>query len=418
MTTEEIRGLSGKLSRFLGQFEDCFATYRGHAHLRTYVEGQLGPLPRKSVEPIADAAGIPSRTLQEFLGLHRWNEGAVRDRLQRYLARTQPGPEAIVIVDETSFPKRGTATACVQRQYCGATGKVDNCVVAVHTVYAQGDFHTLLDATLYLPETTWADPARRAQAGIAADAAYQPLHALALAQLARARTNRVPMAWVTADERYGEVPAFLAQLEAWGVGYVVEVPSGVTGWLQAPEVWASREAAGAAGAGLRTFPRVATDTPAPQPVAALRRAHAFGRQSWTPYRVKDTEKGPEVWEVRTHAFWQHREGTASPPLQLLVVRHVLDGTEKTFLAWSPVAAPVETLLRVAFTRWRVERAFEDAKGELGLDHFEVRGYRAITRHLVASAVSYAFLATQRARLGGKNPGADDLPAPDGLRPRA
>jgi len=418
MKTEEVGALSGKLSRFIGQFGRFFATWKGREHFRVYIEGQLGPLERKSIEPIADAAGVPSRLLQGFLSVLTWDEGAIRDKVQEIVKRKYAGKEGVLIIDETSVAKKGTETACVQRQYCGATGKVDNCVVMVDTAFASGGFHTLIDANLYLPKSWDEDAQKREKAGIPSGVVYRPMHEIAVEQVDRALANGVPAQWVTADERYAEVPAFIAALEERGLGYVVEVPTKMTGWTRLPEIWETREAAGEAGAGLRAFPRMATSAPDAQTVVDLAKSSAFTKQAWTPYHVKETLKGPEVWEVRAHPFFHHRDGMPSRELTLIVARHVLDNTTKYFLGHGPASTPIETFLRIAFNRWRVERCFEDSKGEIGMDHFEVRGWRSIHRHLILSMVSHLFLAEQKERLRGEKPESDGLPAPDGHAMRA
>lgn len=418
MKTEEVAALGGKLSRFVGQFGRFFATWKGREHFRVYVEGQLGPLERKSIEPIADAAGVPSRLLQGFLSVLTWDEAAIRDKIQEIVKRKYAAEEGVLIIDESSYAKKGTETACVQRQYCGATGKVDNCVVSVHTAFASGGFHTLIDVDLYLPKSWDEDAKKLKKAGIPRDVVYRPMHEIALEQVDRALANSVPAKWVTADERYAEVPAFIAALEDRGLGYVVEVPTKMTGWTLRPEVWETREAAGEAGAGLRAFPRVATSAPDPKTVVDLAKSSAFTKQAWTPYHVKETLKGPEVWEVRSHPFFHHRDGMPSRELTLIVAHHVLDNTTKYFLGHGPAGTPIETFLRVAFCRWRVERCFEDSKGEIGMDHFEVRGWRSIRRHLVLSMVSHLFLAEQKERLRGEKSEGNGLSAPDGHAMRA
>ncbi len=181
------------MTDYLKEFDDCFGRVTTRRHLDTYVEGQPSDLRRKSVKPIADAAGTPTRTLQEFLGLFRWDESAVRDRLQERVARRHGHPEAVGILDETSFPRKGTQTACVQWQHCGATGKTDNCVVSVHLGYATpgDDFHTLLDGELYLPRQTWhQDRARCRAAGIPDEGVYRPKRQTALAEQSR-KASRV-----------------------------------------------------------------------------------------------------------------------------------------------------------------------------------------------------------------------------------
>ena len=403
MTPEQIERLRPRLDAFLGELAPHFVTRNARAHLRTYVEGQLGPLERKSIEPIADAAGVSSRNLQEFLSLLTGDEDGVRDEIQRRVAREHRGEENIGLVDETSFAKKGTETACVQRQYCGATGKVDNCVVSVHLGFASGEFHTLLDSTLYVPKESWADnPRRRKKVGIPKEVVYKPLHEIALDQIERARMNGVPLDWIVADERYGEVPEFLETLEGWGFGYVIEVPSGMTGWTQRPP----RESA--------EGDRVASDAPAPRSIREIvEHSHAVRKAPAVAYRVKDTLKGPEVWEVKEVEFFQHRRGRCSPRLRLLIAINVLDGTRKTFVSNAPRSVALETLLRVAFSRWRIERCFEDSKGEVGLDHFEVRRYGSIRRHLTVSMVSHLFLAEEADRLRGKKCGRDGVPGQAG-----
>ena len=144
MDAQTVMEIRPALTTYLHEFEGCFANVRSQRHLETYVAGQLSDLERKSIEPMADAAGVAPRTLQEFLSLARWDEAAARQRLQRRVARRHSHPHSIGVIDETSFVKKGNQTACVQRQHCGAVGKTENCVVSVHLGYAVGDFHTLL----------------------------------------------------------------------------------------------------------------------------------------------------------------------------------------------------------------------------------------------------------------------------------
>jgi SRSO17 transposase len=241
---------------------------------------------------------------------------------------------------------------------------------------------------------------------------YRPLHEIALEQIRHAKANGVPLEWICADERYGMVPAFLEGVEKEGLSYVVEVPKGVTGWTACPEVWRDREHAPPEGQSLRTFPRVATHAPSPKSIEEIAcHGRAIRKQPWVAFHLKETLKGPEVWEVKSCSFFHHRDGRASQRLRLVVARHVLDGTTKYFLAHAPADTPIETLLRVAFTRWRVERCFEDEKGRIGMDHFEVRRYGSIKRHLMLSMVSHLFLAEQHERMRGEKPLPHDLPSP-------
>src|SRR5229473_3074214 len=149
MDAKELRKLRPELDRFLGRFHDCFSNGKTRQHLPLYVSGQLSDLDRKSVEPIALRAGLPPRTLQEFLSLLSWDELRMRDRVQRIIASEHAGPNTVGLMDETSVVKKGTKTPGVQRQWCGHVGKVENCMVTVHLGYARDSFQCLLDGELF-----------------------------------------------------------------------------------------------------------------------------------------------------------------------------------------------------------------------------------------------------------------------------
>jgi len=225
MNVGDLRKMMPALGRFVRKFDSCIKTRPGRKHFRTYVLGQLGPLERKSVEPIALEAGVAPRTLQEFLSIHSWDEAAVGRRLRALIRRKHGEESAIGVIDETSFAKQGTKTAGVQRQHCGSTGKTDNCVVTVHLGYVTPDFHALLDGELYLPQSWTEDPDRRLEAGIPAEVVFKPKWRIALELLERSLAEKVPLRWVTADEEYGRVGEFRDRVAGWGLCYVVEIPS-------------------------------------------------------------------------------------------------------------------------------------------------------------------------------------------------
>ncbi len=236
MDAAEIRGLKSKLLKYLREYGDCFGRSDTRGHLATYVEGQLSGLDRKSVEPIALAAGVAPRTLQQFLNFLEWDQEQLIDTLQWRVARDHTSDRSIGLIDETSCPKKGDKTPGVQRQWCGATGKQDNCVTTVHLGYAVDDFHGLLDSELFLPES-WAEDRPRCRVAHIPDAmVYRPKWQIALELYDHARTNGVTFRYLTFDEGYGGKPEFLRQLAAREQLYVAEVPRTFTGWLNAPYV--------------------------------------------------------------------------------------------------------------------------------------------------------------------------------------
>jgi len=416
MNADTILRIKPALTAYLHEFDDCFGRATARRHLDTYVLGQLSDLARKSVEPMADAAGTPPRTLQEFLGLYRWDEAAMRDRLQQLVARRHAHPDSVGILDETSFVKKGRHTAGVQRQHCGAVGKTENCVVSVHLGYATPDFHTLLDGELYLPEKTWhEDRPRCRRAGIPNVVVYRPKWQIGLEQLLRARGNGLRLAWLTFDEGYGGKPPFLRALNTLGQDYIGEVPANFTLWTKLPTVLYREHACDRRGRPPR-LPRLKRKN---NPRVEVQNVAAYSpllrRQRWEVYHVKDGHKGPMVWQTKRLTVWLPDEhGLPTAPHQLLVARSVLEPQVlKYFLSNAPERAPTETLLLVAFSRWKIERLFEDGKGELGLDHFEVRQFQSIQRHLILSCLSYLFLAEFHQRERGEKPGVDGGPGPHG-----
>jgi SRSO17 transposase len=416
MDAQTILEIKPRLTTYLHEFDGCFANVGSQRHLATYVAGQLSDLQRKSIEPMADAAGVPPRTLQEFLSLARWDEAAARQRLQRRVARRHSHPHSIGVIDETSFVKKGNQTACVQRQHCGAVGKTENCVVSVHLGYAVGDFHTLLDGEPYLPEETWHNNRPRCRAaGIPDEVVYRSKWQMALEQYRRAVSHGVRFAWLTFDEGYGGKPPFLRELDGCGQNYVAEIPVSFVGWTVPPAVLQRALPRDRRRGCPRKFPRLKVKhTPACEVRDLLKYSPIVRRVAWVAYHVKDGEKGPMVWEAKCVPFWiKDQNGLPVGPYHLLIARSALDPTAvKFFLSNAPASTAVEVLLLVAFSRWRIERMFEDSQGQLGLDHFEVRRYGSLCRHLLLTCVSYLFLAEfcQRQK---KRSATDGVPGADG-----
>jgi SRSO17 transposase len=422
MDAEAVLALKPALTRYLAEFAPCMGKRSNHGHLATYIAGQLGPLERKSIEPIALAAGTPPRTLQEFLEMFKWDHRALRDKHQRRVARVHghgpAGEAAIGLIDETSFVKKGTRTACVQRQYCGAAGKVENRVVSVHLGYATPDYFTLLDGEPYLPEETWHNnPERRRMAEVPEGLAFRCKCRIALDQVRRAIGNGVRLAWLVFDEGYAGKPWFLHELDALAQKYVGEVPRSFRVWTTEPRVRARSHPCDAQAGGVRgrggARPLMVQTNPTAQVENILAFSPILRQAPWTLYRVMDSTTGPMLWEAKAIPVWLEKEdGLPTRPHHLIVARSVLNKAEiKFFISNAPEHTPVEDLLFVAFSRWRIERLFEDAKGELGMDHFEVRKYASVHRHLILSCLSHAFLAEFKELHAPKSPRADGGPGP-------
>jgi SRSO17 transposase len=404
MTEEQILALGPALADFLDRFLFCCGYTQTFAHLGTYCRGLLSDLPRKSVEPIALAAGVPVRTLQEFLRDHAWDHRRVTDLLAAHVADALAGlPDegglgAVGLVDETGIVKKGDQTPGVQRQHCGEVGKQENCVVTVHLGVCKGRYKTLLDADLYLPQSWDADRGRCRAAGIPDEVVYRPKWQIALAQWDRAKANGLRFGWLTFDEGYGDKPGFVEGLAGRGQRFVGEVPRSLA-------VFAAR----------------------PRPGQAARRAdelvrHSprFTAQPWRTFRLARQTLGPQAWQAKAARVWLSVGGRPSErPYWLVWARNERTAEEKYFVGHAAASARLGKLLRVGFCRWNVEHGLRLSKTELGLRHYEGRHYLGLMRHQALCLLMLSFVADQAGRLRGEKPGGDrraGVPGPErGLR---
>jgi SRSO17 transposase len=397
MTAEQIAALGPAFTLFTQSFARCFSRRETRGHLATYARGLMSDLPRKSVEPIALAGGTAVRTLQEFLTHHTWDHARMRDQLQRRVVRDhRPAPGAprhklgvIGLIDETGTPKKGDKTPGVQRQWCGRTGKVDNCVVTVHLAYLYGDFKTLIDSDLFLPKNTWnADRERCREAHIPDDVVYRPKSEIALEEYRRAVANGLRFDWLTFDEWYGSKPQFLAELERLGQHYVAEVPANTRCWPTLPKYRSG-----------------------PKPFAAKRVDHAarysplFQRKQWKTITIRRQTLPSQSWRVKAAPVHLARDGVPTDRTYWLIVAQNADtGEVKYFLSNAPPRTALQTLLDVAFTRAHVEHVFRVAQSEIGFSHFEGRSYIGLMRHMILCQLVMTFVAQQTDRWRGEKPG--------------
>jgi SRSO17 transposase len=398
MDVAKIRRVGRGLEAYLAEFSDCFGRCDTESYLEVYVEGQHSDLQRKSAEPIALRAGIAPRSLQAFLGFLSWDEQRMIDRVQEIVARDHSHPYAIGLIDETGSPKKGEHTAGVQRQWCGSLGKVDNCVVSVHLGYTAGRFHSLLDSDLFLPKSWADDPARRREVGIPDEVTHRSKPQIALTQIQRALRNGIRVAAWTFDEHYGQSYAFLDGLDALGQTYVAEVPCDFHGWVVPPKILYRATPQEMRKRGRkRTFPRLAkTATKTSEVRSALKHSPSFAKQSWTPIHIKDGEKGPMVREVKQISFRMQRDGLPTRAHWLIAARNPEEPEDvKFFVSNAGAGCPLEWLVYVAYSRWPIEQCFKEEKDELGFDHFEVRGWQSIHRHMAITQVSHLYLNKMR-----------------------
>jgi SRSO17 transposase len=381
-----------------------------HEPLRAYVTGLCLPGERKSVEPMAarvDPRHVRSRhqSMHHFIADAPWEAAAVlRVARARVLsAMVRHGPVAAWIVDDTGFPKKGQHSVGVARQYCGVLGKQDNCQVAVSVSVANAAVSLPVAYQLYLPESWASDRRRRRAAGVPDHITFQPKWQIALGQIQAVQAEGVPPAPVLADAGYGDTTAFREALTTAGVAYVVGVKKETTAWPpgeapRPPKRWKGR------GRPPTHVRRTVTHTP--QSLKQL--AVALPPTAWRTVTWREGTRGAMRSRfARLRVRPAHRDEARTQPRaeEWLLIEWPRGDAEPTkyWLSTLPATIAIADLGRLAKLRWRIERDYQELKDELGLDHFEGRGWRGFHHHGALCIAAYAFLAAERARLSPPEP---------------
>jgi SRSO17 transposase len=332
--TRELDALAARIAPRFGRAEP-------RRRALAYLRGLLAPLERKNGWQLAEAAGDATPDgVQDFLSRMRWDADAVRDDLRAYVVEHLGDPDAVLVLDESGFLKKGDKSAGVQRQYSGTAGRIENCQVGVFLGYASRHGRALIDRALYLPERWIGDPARCAAVG-------------------------VPFAWVAGDSVYGADHRIRRRLEARGRGYVLAVTSGQRLGFVPVENWLAK----------------------------------VPPEGWRRLSAGEGAKGPRFYDW---AYLPYRGAAPGWRMGLLIRRSPAKPDDLAYhLTHAPEGTTLAELVRVAGTRWTIESCFEAAKGEVGLDEYEVRSWTGWHRHVTLAMLAHAYLAVLRqAALGG------------------
>src|SRR5215208_5677407 len=360
----EAHRWADQLDDLVARIAPRFSRVEPRRRARAYLQGLLAPLERKNGWHLAEAAGDASPDgVQDFLARMHWDADAVRDDLRAYVVEHLGDPDAVLVLDETGFLKKGTKSVGVARQYSGTAGRIENCQIGVFLAYASPRGRAFLDRALYLPKVWAEDMARREAAGVPQDVRFATKGELAQAMLARAFAAEVPAAWVTGDEIYGNDGGLRRWLEAQNRPYVLAVARSHAVWQDGVQV------------------RV--DTLVEQ----------IPEAGWQRIDIGAGSKGPRRYDWACGRLpYATEEGWAQ---WLLLRRAVSCPAEVAFYrAFAPHDVTVEALARVAGTRWVIEEGFQRAK-EVGLDQYEVRRWEGWHRHITLCLLAQAFLEVTR-----------------------
>ena len=401
LTEAEVAGLADALVAFHAQFHACFGRIEHRRLGLAYLSGLLSTSPAKSVEPIAlaflDADAV--RPLQRFMKSYGWDDAAMAATHQALLAETLAAPDAMLTVDSCEFPKKGTESVGVARQYCGARGKVDNCQSGVFVGYTSENGYGLVASRLYLP-ASWCTPEqaeRRADTWVPEGVTFQTKPQIAQALLAQlAQTQQFPAAWLGCDAVFGSDWAFLDAVPP-GTCYFASVRSTTPVFRTPPRVGVPRSR----GRGRTpTQPRVTRGRA--QTVGTIAASPAC---PWTPVVLAEGAKGPIRAEVAALRVTPAVGGLPRATPVWLFLRRLEDGQIKYAFSNAPADTPLAALCRAATLRWPIEQCFQDGKGQVGMDHYEHRSWPAWHRHMLYVCVALHFLLRLRLQFK-KNAGLD------------
>ena len=344
-----------------------------------YLKGLLSPVERKNGWQLAEQAGDATPYgVQHLLSTYIWDADLVRDDLRDYVVEHLAAADGVLVVDETGFLKKGTKSVGVQRQYSGTAGRIENCQIGVFLTYATRDGRVLLDRELYLPQVWAEDGERRGEAGVPEGVAFRTKPQLARGMVERAVEGGVPFGWVAGDTVYGSDRKLRRWLEQREIPHVLAIKSNEKLWAWTEE--------------------------GPRQVRADRLASQVDESGWVRLSAGNGAKGPRVYDWTWVEIRPLRE--PGKGYWLLVRRSIAQPEE---LAWYVCFGPAETslaeLVRVAGIRWTIEECFEEAKGQVGLDQYEVRKWEGWYRHITLAMLAHAYLAVVRqqanAGCGGK-----------------
>ena len=390
LTPDAVRGCEDRLARFLDRYLPRFRRAEQRHNATLVLRGLLGGLQRKTCEPIAVEAGVHRKPIQFLVGAGRWDDEAVMNELRRHVAEELGDAGAVLVIDATTFPKTGSASCGVGRQWCGRLGKQDNCQRGIFLAYAAPGGYAPLDRRLYLPKDWAGDPARRAKCHVPEGVEFREGWRIA-AELIERVGPALPHGWVVGDDEFGRPAHFRAWLRGQGERYVLDVPSDtVVRDLECPGPPGLRAGHGRP----RAVPFRRVD--------AWAAGQPEGR--WVRLTIRPGEKGPlsvDAIAVRVRTKLETRLG----PEERLVVMRTVEAEPETHYALSNAAAdvPLEELVRARFARHRIEEVFEAAKGEVGLAQYEVRSWVGWHHHVTLSLLALWFLCRERRRVGGENP---------------
>jgi SRSO17 transposase len=403
MRARELKALDGRLQNFTEELTVGLGRAERRRWAGYYLRGLLLDGQRKSIEPMACRVGVDVQGLQQFIGQSPWSAEVLLQALHRRASRSL-GRATYWIVDETSFPKQGRHSVAVARQYCGSLGKLANCQVAVSLHASNADWSWPMGWQLYIPQPWLEDRALQQKAGMPPELVYQSKPQLALQLIDQALDQGKSVGTVLADHLYGNGFGWRAHLRSRGVPYCVSVSAETGVWLR-----------------LERAEKTARGRPAlrpPRPEILSLKAWALQQRSdlWTTIQWREGGKGPMRSRFAMVPVWAANRVGANRRTERWQEYALLEWPQgepaptRYWLAWQAAEPSLRELVVAAKARWRVEQDYRELKEELGLDHFEGRGWMGWHHHVALVTTAYVFLRLEQQR-SKKNLGRDSAADP-------
>ncbi len=384
VSADDVRHCARRLERFLQRYLPRFYRQEQRELAQVVLEGKFSHLQRKTCEPIAYRANRQRKPVQNFVGAGAWDDEAVMAELRQHVAEEFADADAVLVLDSSGFPKKGTASCGVARQWCGRLGKVENCQVGVFLTYATASGCAPLDRQRYLPEDWAEDEQRRAQTHVPEEVRFQESWRIGLALLDRSAAA-VPFGWIAGDDEFGRCSAFRAALRQRPWRYVLDVPCNTL----------IRD--------LNEEPLSGRRRPPWRRVEDWAKAQPASR--WRRLVVGNGAKGPKVvWALEAWVQTKGEDGHAGTWERLVVIRTVAQEPQVWYtLSRAPAEVPLRVLVGVHGRRHGVEEVLQAGKGEVGLAHYEVRSWVGWHHHMTLSLLALWFVILEKDRLGKKIP---------------
>jgi SRSO17 transposase len=395
--TEEFRG-------FHAHFTECFSREEPRENFVQYMAGQMSQLERKSIEPIAlHVENAKVRSMQHFISNVVWDVPGIISRYHHLVEEDLGDSEGVLIFDESGFVKKGSDSAGVARQYCGNVGKVENCQVGVFAAYASRHGYCVLDNRLFVPEKWFGDEYadRRKKCKFPKDLSFSTKPQLAVEMLEGIVDKKaIPFRYLVADTIYGNSPDFMEAVEKLtGVIYMVALPRDTLCWMQDPAIKEKTYRY----AGEERKKRVVAETEN-KPISFAKLAKRTNNYFWYRRTVSEGTKGPITYEFMKKRVVLALDGKPTRSVWLIVRRPIGGGTDtySYFISNAAQSTRLKTFVWLSGIRWAIEQCFEEAKTDLGMDHYEVRKYPGWRHHMITCMLAHFFLWHMRIRLGEKS----------------